>query len=108
MKPVGSSALLQCAVAAALVTLAAGGWAAPATGPTAPAPRPARPLLQKARAGPMAQVEDIIYCTRARYDDPHWYANIAYYCDDEQKKAYAGNGQPDVGRLLKWNVRTDR
>ncbi|MBM3839942.1 MAG: hypothetical protein FJ398_18625 [Verrucomicrobia bacterium] len=36
------------------------------------------------------------------------YANIGYYCDDETKKAYTGNGQPDVGRLYKWNPRTGR
>ena len=36
-----------------------------------------------------------------RYDDPHWYANIGYYCDDENQKAYAGNGKPDVGKLCK-------
>jgi hypothetical protein len=71
-----------------------------------PAPKPPPALLPKALAGPMASVEEIIFCTRARYDDPHWYANIGYYCDDENKKAYAGNGQPDVGKLLKWNVRT--
>ena len=104
----GAGALCWCSVSAALMTMAATGLAAPAVGPAAPARPPARPLLEKALAGPMAQVEDIIYCTRARYDDPHWYANIAYYCDDEHKKAYPGNGQPDVGKLLKWNVRTDR
>ncbi len=108
MKPVGSKALLQCAVVAALVTLATSALAAPTAGPANLAPAPARPLLQKALAGPLAQVEDIIYCTRARYDDGHWYANIAYYCDNERKKAYAGNGQPDVGKLLKWNLRADR
>ena len=78
--------------------------AAPAVAP----PQPATNLLAKALAGPLREVEEIIYVTRARYDDSHWYANIGYYCDDENKKAYAGNGAPDVGKLCKWNLRTGR
>jgi hypothetical protein len=54
----------------------------------------------------MQGIEEIVFCTRAVYDDPHWYANIGYYCDDEGKKAYAGNGRPDAGKLLKWNLHT--
>ncbi len=66
----------------------------------------APPLLREALDGPMRDVEHIIFCTRSQYDDPHWYANIGYYCDDEQQKAYPGNGQPDVSKLYKWNLRT--
>ena len=58
-------------------------------------------LLQEALDGPMRDTPDIVYCTRARYDDGHWYANIGYYCDDEAKKAYAGNGQPAAGAALR-------
>ena len=65
-------------------------------------------LLPKALASPMRGVEDIIFCTRTRYDDGHWYANIGYYCDDEQKKAYPGNGKPDDSGLFKWNLRTGK
>ncbi len=73
----------------------------------AAAPSPARPpLLNAALAGPMKAVEEVVFCTRLKYDDPHWYANIGYYCDDEGKKAYTGNGQPDAGKLCKWNLRT--
>jgi hypothetical protein len=54
--------------------------------------------------GYQGQTREIVFCTRLRYDDPHWYANIGYYCDDETKKAYTGNGQPDVGRLLRLNL----
>ncbi|MBI4661416.1 MAG: PD40 domain-containing protein [Verrucomicrobia bacterium] len=54
----------------------------------------------------MKEVQEVVFCTRLKYDDPHWYANIGYYCDDETKKAYTGNGQPDAGRLYKWNVHT--
>jgi hypothetical protein len=54
----------------------------------------------------MRGVGEIVFCTRTRYDDPHWYANIGYFCDDERQKAYPGNGKPDVGRLCKLNLRT--
>jgi hypothetical protein len=86
----------------------AGGGAAESAVPKRPAPSPpAQPDLRpKALAGPLQQVEEIIFCTRARYNDGHWYANIGYYCDDERNKAYAGNGQPDVGQLCKCNLRT--
>jgi hypothetical protein len=48
-----------------------------------------------ARAG----VERLVFATRLAYDDPHWYANIGYFCDDENQKAYAGNGKPDDSKL---------
>jgi len=51
-------------------------------------------------------VERVIFATRLAYDDPHWYANIGYYCDDENQKAYAGNGKPDESRLYEFNTRT--
>jgi len=63
-------------------------------------------LRARALAGPMADVPALVFCTRSRYDDGHWYANIGYYCDDENRKAYAGNGRPDVGKLLKLDVRS--
>jgi hypothetical protein len=49
---------------------------------------------------------EIVFCTRQRYTDGHWYANIGYYCDDAEKKAYAGNGQPDTGILYRYNLNT--
>ena len=64
-------------------------------------------LLKAAFQGPMQGVQEVVFCTRLPYDDPHWYANIGYYCDDENQVAYPGNGkQLDTGRLAKWNVRT--
>ena len=36
----------------------------------------------------------------------HWYANIGYYCEDENKKAYANNGKPDTSRLCRLNIET--
>ena len=60
----------------------------------------------KALAGPMRDVQHIVFAVRLGYEDPHWYANIGYFCDDEKSKAYAGNGKPDVGRLCKLDLRT--
>ncbi len=71
--------------------------------PSAPA---AKPLLPAALAGPLKNTEEIVFCSRSAYDDGHWYANIGYYCDDQNRKAYAGNGKPDAGKLYKLNVRT--
>jgi hypothetical protein len=51
-------------------------------------------------------IEQVVFVTRLAYDDPHWYANIGYYCDDENKKAYAGNGKPDESKLYKLNTGT--
>ncbi|UCG48027.1 MAG: hypothetical protein JSU94_21430 [Phycisphaerales bacterium] len=53
-------------------------------------------------------IEQIIFDTRLAYDDPHWYANIGYYCDDENHKAYAGNGKPDESGLYKLDTATGR
>jgi hypothetical protein len=83
---------------------ASGGLRAGEAGPVQTPP--ASGLWSKALAGPLRDVSEIVFCTRAAYNDPHWYANIGYYCDNEQAKAYAGNGQPDVGKLYKWNLRT--
>lgn len=53
-------------------------------------------------------VEHVVFTTRLTYDDGHWYANIAYYCDDENHKAYAGNGKPDESKLYRLDVATGR
>jgi len=63
-------------------------------------------LLDHALSGPLKDASEIVFCTRSRYTDGHWYANIGYYCDDAGKKAYAGNGQPDKGVLYRYNLRT--
>lgn len=63
-------------------------------------------LLTPALAGPLQDLEEVVYCVRLAYDDPHWYANIGYFCDDENQKARSGNGGPDAGLLCKLNLRT--
>ena len=55
---------------------------------------------------PSLGVEQVVFATRLSYDDPHWYANIGYYCDDEGHKAYAGNGKPDESNLYLLNAAT--
>jgi hypothetical protein len=59
-----------------------------------------------AAPGPLGDVERIVFAVRPGYDDPHWYANIGYFCDDEHQKAYAGGGAEDVGRLGLLDVRS--
>ncbi len=58
--------------------------------------------------GPWGSTSEVLFCTRLRYDDPHWYANIGYYCDDQDRKAYTGNGQPDVSRLYRLDLASGR
>jgi hypothetical protein len=53
---------------------------------------------------PPPKVDRVVFAIRRGYEDPHWYANIGYYCDNDQHKAYAGNGRPDAGKLALWDV----
>ena len=63
-------------------------------------------LAEEALRCELKDSPEIVFCTRAPYDDGHWYANIGYYCDDINHKAYAGNGRPDVGVLYRYNLST--
>ncbi len=63
------------------------------------------PVAKKALAGPLSKVNEIVFTTRAKYKDGHWYANIGYFCEDENEKARAGDGGPDIGKLCKLNIR---
>ena len=58
--------------------------------------------------GRLAQlgIQRVVFVTRLAYDDGHWYANIGYYCDDENQKAYAGNGKPDESKLYELDTGT--
>jgi hypothetical protein len=53
-------------------------------------------------------VEQVLFAVRRTYDDSHWYANIGYYCDDHQQKAYSGNGASAEGRLMKLDLNTGK
>jgi hypothetical protein len=48
-------------------------------------------------------IEEIIFVQRGGYEDPHWYANIGYFCDDENDPAYTTGAQ-----LCKLNLKTGR
>ncbi|MCP4263514.1 MAG: hypothetical protein GY774_39310 [Planctomycetes bacterium] len=58
-------------------------------------------LLKDFRAGPMDNVDEIIFATRQLNYDGHWYANFGYYADSAERKAYRA-----MGRLCKLNIRT--
>ena len=61
-------------------------------------------LLGPALSGPLSDIQHVVFANRGTYEDGHWYANIGYYCNDANHKAYANNGKPDVGRLCKLDL----
>ncbi|MBN1442295.1 MAG: hypothetical protein JXA90_06275, partial [Planctomycetes bacterium] len=85
------SSLLICAL---MLGITAGGLAAEP-------PPAAGALLERALAGPLADVEEIVFAVREFGTDPHWYANFGYWSSDPQKMMYG----PDGGRLVKLNIR---
>jgi hypothetical protein len=48
-------------------------------------------------------IEEIIFVQRGGYEDPHWYANIGYFCDNENDPAYTTGAQ-----LCKLNLKTGK
>src|SRR5687767_6238071 len=71
---------------------------------TAAEPFSPGPLMRQALAGPMDNVEEIVFAARlsgSPSKDGHWYANFGYYGPDANRKAY-GHG----GKLYKLNLRT--
>ncbi|OGV67393.1 MAG: hypothetical protein A2283_09510 [Lentisphaerae bacterium RIFOXYA12_FULL_48_11] len=60
-------------------------------------------LAKEFLAGPMADVDEIVFAVRSLIGDGHWYANIGYYSVDRERPAY-GKG----GRLCKLNVKTGK
>lgn len=81
-----------------LLIVLACAWTAPAWGAESDPAEGFQMGPGLARLGERA-VGQVVFATRLAYDDPHWYANIGYYCDDENHKAYAGNGKPDESNL---------
>jgi len=77
-----------------------------AGGPSSPAAEPLFQIEKGAEALARSGVGQVVFATRLGYDDPHWYANIGYYCDDENHKARAGNGKPDESGLYLLNAAT--
>ena len=60
-------------------------------------------LLEEALAGPLKDVEDIVFAVRQPGRDGHWYANFGYYAPDDKRLLY-GNG----GMLRRLNLRTGK
>lgn len=61
-------------------------------------------LFARFRQGPMAGVEDFVFCARRMNDtDGHWYANIGYYAHDPNRKAWR-----EGTKLYRWNVAADQ
>lgn len=50
-----------------------------------------------------AGVREIVYAVRPPYPDGHWYANIGYYADSRDRKAYATGGG-----LYLWDLESGR
>ncbi len=48
-------------------------------------------------------IDEIIFVQRGGYEDPHWYANIGYFCDNENNPAYTTGAQ-----LCKLNLKTGK
>jgi hypothetical protein len=83
------------------------------TPPARPARKPARKaaaasqetddtLLEKALAGPLAGVEEVVFAARPVLGE-HWYANFGYYAADDKRLAYR-----DGGKLCRLNLRTGK
>jgi hypothetical protein len=85
-----------------LLFAATAGVPAPAAmGQVKTAGLPGSRLLDEFLAGPMADVDEIIFACRQLNYDGHWSANFGYYADNAERKAYRA-----MGRLCKLNIRT--
>jgi hypothetical protein len=61
-------------------------------------------LLDRFRAGPMAEATDFVFAARKMNEsDGHWYANIGYYAHDPERKAWR-----EGAKLYRWNVNTGK
>ena len=56
-----------------------------ATSPAIPEQLPPLDLKTEFRAGPMSEVEEILFVVRKPGIDPHWYANFGYLAHDENQ-----------------------
>jgi hypothetical protein len=60
-------------------------------------------LLQKFLAGPMADIDEVIFAARQPGAGGHWYENFGYYAHDENQKLFRAMGQ-----LCRLNIRTGK
>lgn len=60
------------------------------------------PILDEFLAGPLRDVQDIVFAARGvNQSDGHWYANFGYYAHDPDRKAYA-----EGTKLYRFNLRS--
>jgi len=109
---------------AAFLALAASGWAGeislevltepagpqeakpapkpqPRTRKKPPPPKIRKGLFDEMLAGPLADVQEIVFAVRPYGNDGHWYANFAYWSSDPDRKLYS------IGtRLCRMDLRT--
>ena len=70
---------------------------------TAVAAAPAPKLRERLVSGAYGACEEIVFATRTISTDPHWYANISYFCKSTNAPAYSAEG-----RLLAYNLKTGK
>ncbi|MBM4017980.1 MAG: hypothetical protein FJ288_06560, partial [Planctomycetes bacterium] len=95
-----SAAAMAAAMCAAALLLGAGA-SSPLLAAAPPAPALPPDFLDKALAGPMKGVQEVVFAARHMHSDPHWYANFSYYGPDSGRKAYR-----EGARLAKFNLKT--
>ena len=57
----------------------------------------------KLLSGAYGAFDEVVFATRSAGVDPHWYANISYYCESTNAPAYGKEG-----RLLAYNLKTGK
>ena len=65
-------------------------------------PAPARRMLERALAGPLAGCRELVFAVRSVGSDGHYYANFGYYDNAPDKWAYGPGG----GQLCKLDLHT--
>lgn len=61
----------------------------------------AGPLWEQFRAGPMREVDELVFAVRVVGTDGHWYANFGYFADCVDRRPYY-----DGGQLCRLNLHT--
>lgn len=91
-------AAIEIALTIALILLCV----AARNGRAAEAPNREGSLLAAFLAGPMSEVQAVVFAARGvNPTDGHWYANFGYYAHDPERKAYA-----EGTKLYRLNLRT--
>ena len=68
-----------------------------------PVQGPEPTMRGKLLSGAYGAFDEVVFATRSVGADPHWYANISYYCESTNAPAYGKEG-----RLLAYNLKTGK